>query len=67
MPRLGESVIVKSGDFRLNLIPFGHTGHTAPDANVCLLGTRRDILSPVKYFAWDDAKNAKLRADRGIG
>ena len=22
---------------------------------------------PVKYFAWDDAKNAKLKADRGIG
>jgi len=21
----------------------------------------------VKYFAWDEAKNAKLRADRGIG
>ena len=21
----------------------------------------------VKYFAWDDAKNAKLSADRGIG
>jgi hypothetical protein len=21
----------------------------------------------VKYFAWDDAKNAKLRAERGIG
>jgi len=21
----------------------------------------------VKYFAWDDAKNAQLRADRGIG
>jgi hypothetical protein len=21
----------------------------------------------VKYFAWDDAKNAKLRTDRGIG
>jgi hypothetical protein len=21
----------------------------------------------LKYFAWDDAKNAKLRADRGIG
>ena len=21
----------------------------------------------VKYFDWDDAKNAKLRADRGIG
>ena len=21
----------------------------------------------VKYFAWDDAKNAKLKADRGIG
>jgi hypothetical protein len=24
-------------------------------------------LVPVKYIAWDDAKNAKLRADRGIG
>jgi uncharacterized DUF497 family protein len=24
-------------------------------------------LVAVKYFAWDDAKNAKLRADRGIG
>jgi hypothetical protein len=21
----------------------------------------------VKYFAWDDAKNAKFKADRGIG
>jgi hypothetical protein len=21
----------------------------------------------VKYFDWDDAKNAKLRAERGIG
>lgn len=21
----------------------------------------------VKYFAWDDIKNAKLRAERGIG
>src|SRR4026208_273047 len=21
----------------------------------------------VKYFAWDDAKNAKLKADRGVG
>ena len=25
------------------------------------------MLMAVKYFAWDDAKNAKLRADRGIG
>src|SRR6059036_3616374 len=24
-------------------------------------------LAAVKYFAWDDAKNAKLRADRGLG
>ena len=23
--------------------------------------------NPVKYFDWDDAKNAKLRAERGIG
>ena len=22
---------------------------------------------PVKYFDWDDAKNAKLKAERGIG
>ena len=22
---------------------------------------------PVKYFDWDDAKNAKLSAERGIG
>ena len=25
------------------------------------------MLSCVKVFAWDDAKNPKLRADRGIG
>lgn len=31
------------------------------------MGTRRAILPAVKYFAWDDAKNAKLRAERGIG
>ena len=37
------------------------------DANVCLMGTRRAILSSVRFFDWDDAKNAKLKADRGIG
>ena len=48
--------------------PFGHTGrHTPDDANVCLVGTRCATLVAVKYFAWDDAKNAKLKADRGIG
>jgi len=31
------------------------------------MGTRRDTLELVKYFAWDDAKNAKLKAERGIG
>jgi hypothetical protein len=31
------------------------------------MGTRCDTLVEVKYFAWDDAKNAKLRVDRGIG
>ena len=47
---------------------FGHTlGHTSADANVCLVGTRHAILPVVKYFAWDDAKSAKLRAERGIG
>ena len=46
----------------------GHTfGHSFADANVCLVGTRRATLISVKYFAWDDAKNAKLTADRGIG
>ena len=25
------------------------------------------ILQTLKYFAWDNAKNAKLKADRGIG
>jgi uncharacterized DUF497 family protein len=34
---------------------------------VCLLGTRCATLTAVKYFAWDDAKNAKLKAERGIG
>jgi len=47
---------------------FGHTaGHTRDDANVCLSSTRCAILIAVKCFAWDDAKNAKLKADRGIG
>ena len=31
------------------------------------MGTRYATLVAVKYFAWDDAKNAKLKADRGIG
>ena len=31
------------------------------------MGTRHVILPIVKYFAWDDAKNAKLRKERGIG
>jgi hypothetical protein len=34
---------------------------------VCLSSTRCATLIAVKYFAWDDAKNAKLKADRGIG
>jgi uncharacterized DUF497 family protein len=34
---------------------------------VCLTGTRRAILEAVKYFDWDDAKNARLRTERGIG
>ncbi len=34
---------------------------------MCLLGTHYVTLSRVKFFTWDDAKNAKLRADRGIG
>ena len=31
------------------------------------MGTRCATLMAVKYFAWDDAKNAKLRTERGIG
>ena len=34
---------------------------------MCLSSTRCATLISVKYFAWDDAKNAKLKADRGIG
>lgn len=41
--------------------------HTPDDANVCLVGTRCATLVAVKYFAWDDDKNAKLKAERGIG
>ena len=37
------------------------------DANVCLVGTRCATVVAVNFFAWDDATNAKLRADRGIG
>ena len=48
--------------------PFGHTGgHIRADANVCLSSTHCATLVTVKYFDWDDAKNAKLRAERGIG
>jgi uncharacterized DUF497 family protein len=34
---------------------------------VCLQGTRYAILGPMKYFAWDEAKNEKLKLERGIG
>ncbi len=48
--------------------PSGHTfGHSRADADVCLTGTRRVTLISVKFFAWDDAKNANLKAARGMG
>ena len=31
------------------------------------MGTHCATLSAVKYFAWDEAKNAKLKSKRGIG
>ncbi len=34
---------------------------------MCLSGTHCATLRSVKYFTWDDAKNEKLKADRGIG
>jgi uncharacterized DUF497 family protein len=34
---------------------------------VCPLGTHRVKLRGLKYFAWDDSKNEKLKAERGIG
>ena len=37
------------------------------DANVCLVGTRWANLVAVNFFAWDDTKNPKFRADRGMG
>jgi hypothetical protein len=46
----------------------GHKkGTTGRAANVCLLGTRCATLRSVKYFTWSDAKNERLKADRGIG
>ena len=33
---------------------------------MCLVGTRCVALTAVKYFALDDAKNVKLRADSHI-
>ena len=35
--------------------------------DVCLIGTRLVHSIPVKYFDWDDTKNARLKAERGIG
>jgi len=34
---------------------------------VCLSGTHCVTVGEVKCFAWDDAKNEKLKAERGIG
>lgn len=34
---------------------------------MCLLGTHRGTILEVKYFTWEDAKNEKLKAERGIG
>lgn len=34
---------------------------------VCLTGTHCATLISLKYFDWDNAKNEKLRAERGIG
>lgn len=34
---------------------------------MCLIGTRCGTLKAVKYFVWNDAKNEKLKAERGIG
>ena len=34
---------------------------------VCLKGTHRVTLGAVKYFAWDVAKNEKLKIERGLG
>ena len=42
-------------------------GLTRGDAGVCLEATRYITLAAVKFFAWDDDKNAKLKAARGIG
>ncbi|HEY2150255.1 MAG TPA: hypothetical protein VGH34_05570 [Vicinamibacterales bacterium] len=47
---------------------FGHTGgHTGGDANVCRSSTHCRYADGSEVFAWDDPKNATLKADRGIG
>ena len=35
--------------------------------NVCPFGTHCARLRLLKYFTWDNAKNEKLKAERGIG
>src|SRR5438093_4943590 len=46
----------------------GHKLRHRGDANVCLVGIHcATLVVAVKYFDWDDAKNAKLRAERGVG
>ena len=72
--RRGAEVVKESRqDFSLvgvgrRMMVFGpRLGTTQANANVCLMGTRRAITAVVKYFAWDDAKNAKLRKQRRIG
>lgn len=34
---------------------------------MCLIGTRHATLGEVKYFTWDNAKNERLKSQRGIG
>ena len=42
-------------------------GTLEPMPTCAFSGTHCATLMAVKYFAWDDAKNAKLKAERGIG
>ena len=41
--------------------------YTGTDAVVCLVGIRCATLDAVKHCDWGDTKNAKLRAQRGLG
>lgn len=56
------------GRIRRRLLVEVRSGARRPaPPDVCLIGTRLAHSIPVKYFDWDDTKNARLNTERGLG